>query len=73
MVGSLLCLIGFYVVYNGITYNLNSVVKNLPKYRTNHCPLVFKTSMATLHVNSIFRFDSAGLKNEELNELVLKW
>jgi hypothetical protein len=51
----------------------NSIVRDLAKYGSDHCPLVLQTNMANLNAGSIFRCDKTWFDIREFNELVLKW
>jgi hypothetical protein len=50
-----------------------SVVRDLAKYGSDHCPLVLHTSMTSLEVSSIFKCDIVWFDNPEFNALVIKW
>jgi hypothetical protein len=50
----------------------NSIVRDLAKYGSDHCPLVLQINMANLKAGYIFRCDKAWFDIPEFNELVLK-
>jgi endonuclease/exonuclease/phosphatase family metal-dependent hydrolase len=51
----------------------NSIVRDLAKYGSDHCPLVLQTNTANLKAGYIFRCDKAWFDIPKFNELVLKW
>jgi hypothetical protein len=53
-------------------YN-DSMVRDLAKYGSDHCPLVLQTNMISLKTGYIFRCDKTWFDVPEFNELVLKW
>jgi hypothetical protein len=50
----------------------NSVVIDLSRYGSDHCPLLLQTSVQLVQHSNLFRFEVAWIEIDELNLLVVR-